>query len=64
MEVVGDEPQLDPIEHGAYCWQTFDAALATVHYRGLKDGLRSVREYVTGPAVPAPELCLRGPPSA
>jgi hypothetical protein len=32
-----------------------------VHYRGLKDGLRSVREYVTGPDGAAPELCLRGP---
>ena len=32
---------------------------------GLKDGLRSVREYVTGPSAPAPELCLRaGRPTA
>ena len=64
VEVVSDEPQLDPVEHSAYCWRPFDAALATVHYRGLKDGLRSVREYVTGPDGAAPELCLRGPSSA
>jgi hypothetical protein len=60
IEVVGDEPHLDPAEHGAYRWLPFDAALGAVHYRGLKDGLRSVHEYVTGPDVPAPELCLRG----
>ena len=64
IEVVGDEPHLDPAEHGAYRWLPFDAALGTVHYRGLKDGLRSVHEYVTGPAVPAPELCLRAGPAA
>src|SRR5262249_7216650 len=54
VEVVGDQPHLDPIEHSAYCWRPFDAALAMVHYRGLKDGLRSVREYVTGSDVAAP----------
>lgn len=64
IEVVDDEPHLDPAEHGAYRWLPFDAALDTVHYRGLKDGLRSVHEYVTGPAVPAPELCLRAGPAA
>ena len=61
VEVVGDQPYLDSIEHSDYCWRPFDAALAMVHYRGLKDGLRSVREYVTGPGVAAPELCLRSP---
>ena len=61
VEVEGDQCRLDPIEHSAYCWRPFDAALTMVHYRGLKDGLRSVREYVTGPDVAAPELCLRGP---
>ena len=60
-EVVGDQPRLDPAEHSTYCWRPYDAALAMVHYRGLKDGLRSVREYVTGPQAAAPELCLRGP---
>ena len=61
VEVVGDQPHLDPTEHSAYCWRPFDAALTMVHYRGLKDGLRSVREYVTGPEGAAPELCLRSP---
>ena len=32
--------------------------LERVHYRGLKDGLRSVHEYITGVADPARELCL------
>ena len=36
-----------------------DAALARVHYRGLKDGLRSVGEYITGVTHPARELRLR-----
>jgi hypothetical protein len=63
VEVTGDEPHLNLDEHSAYRWLPFDAALAAVHYRGLKDGLRSVREYVTGSDTPAPELCLRaGPP--
>ena len=61
VEVVNDQPTLDPIEHGSYCWRPFDAALALVHYRGLKDGLRSVREYVTGAVIAARELCLRDP---
>jgi len=64
VDVVGDQPHLDPVEHSAYCWRSYDAALAMVHFRGLKDGLRSVREYITGPDVAAPELCLRGPSSA
>jgi len=51
-EVPRGEPRLDPAEHSAYEWLTYEAALAAVHYRGLKEGLRSVREYVTGPAVP------------
>jgi hypothetical protein len=35
-----------------------EKAADRVHYRGLKDGLRSVREYVTGVNSPAKELCL------
>jgi hypothetical protein len=31
-----------------YRWCTFDAALALVNYRGLADGLRSTREFITG----------------
>jgi lipoyl(octanoyl) transferase len=50
---------LDPEEHAEYAWLPFEAALDRVHYRGLRDGLRSVRDYVTGIASPAPELRLR-----
>lgn len=57
-EVDGSDPRLDAVEHAAFRWLPFDAALEAVHYRGLKDGLRSVREYVTGPSEPAAELCL------
>lgn len=62
-EVADTDPQLNPEEHSLCGWFRYETALATVHYRGLKDGLRSVREYVTGPAVPALELCLRAKPS-
>lgn len=55
----GDDPRLNPAEHSTFRWLPYEAALAAVHYRGLKDGLRSVRDYVTGPTSPAPELCLR-----
>ena len=58
------DPQLNPEEHSEFGWFPYDAALDAVHYRGLKDGLRSVHEYVTGPKAPAPELCLRARPSA
>jgi 8-oxo-dGTP pyrophosphatase MutT (NUDIX family) len=50
---------LDPEEHAEFEWLSYDAAYARVHYRGLKDGLRSVNEYVTGTAHAAPELRLR-----
>lgn len=50
---------LDPEEHAAHAWLSFEAALARVHYRGLKDGLRSVHEYVTSLDEPAAELRLR-----
>jgi 8-oxo-dGTP pyrophosphatase MutT (NUDIX family) len=50
---------LNPVEHSEYEWLPYDAALERVHYRGLKDGLRSVAEYVTAAARPAPELRLR-----
>jgi hypothetical protein len=58
-ELAGGDPQLDPEEHSLFAWVSYEAALAAVHYRGLKDGLRSVYEYVTGPTAPAAELCLR-----
>jgi ADP-ribose pyrophosphatase YjhB (NUDIX family) len=62
-ELAAGDPHLNSEEHSLFGWFGYETALAAVHYRGLKDGLRSVREYVTGPTVPAPELCLRAKPS-
>lgn len=50
---------LHPEEHAEHAWLPYEEALARVHYRGLKDGLRSTHEYITGAAHPAPELQLR-----
>ncbi|MGQ0641594.1 MAG: NUDIX domain-containing protein [Gemmatimonadaceae bacterium] len=56
---VADVPvRLEPSEHSEYAWCSYEQALERVHYRGLKDGLRSVDEYVTGASHPARELCL------
>ena len=63
-ELAGGDPRLNPEEHSLFGWFPYESALAAVHYRGLKDGLRSVYEYVTGPTLPAPELCLRAKPTA
>ncbi len=57
-EVADATVRLDPAEHAESAWLPYATCLERVHYRGLKDGLRSVQEYVTGPARPAPELCL------
>ena len=57
-EVAGGSVILDPAEHAEYAWLPYQACLDRVHYRGLKDGLRSVHEYITGVEAPAPELCL------
>ena len=57
-EVAAAEVRLDPREHAESRWCTFEEALGLVNYRGLKDGLRSTREYVTGPETPAAELRL------
>lgn len=51
--------RLDPAEHAECAWLPYEVALDRVHYRGLKEGLRSTREYVTGAASPALELRLR-----
>lgn len=51
--------QLNHAEHSEYEWLSYSAAHERVHYRGLKDGLRSVHEYITGATHPAPELQLR-----
>jgi ADP-ribose pyrophosphatase YjhB (NUDIX family) len=50
--------RLDTAEHSEFAWLSFEDCLDRVHYRGLKDGLRSVHEYVTGIEEPAKELCL------
>jgi hypothetical protein len=50
--------RLDAREHSDYAWLPYATCLERVHYRGLKDGLRSVQEYVTGPASPASEFRL------
>jgi hypothetical protein len=63
-EVDADDVTLDPDEHSVHAWLPIDACLERVHYRGLKDGLRSVHEYITGVDVPARELCLREKSSA
>ncbi len=61
---VADAPvRLEPSEHAEYGWFTLEQCLERVHYRGLKDGLRSVHEYVTGVANPARELCLYSSPN-
>lgn len=57
-EVVDAPVTLDPEEHAEYAWLPYEACLERVHYRGLKDGLRSVQEYITGPATPAAQLRL------
>jgi 8-oxo-dGTP pyrophosphatase MutT (NUDIX family) len=57
-EVNPGDLRLDPAEHAEYRWCSYEKALGLVNYRGLRDGLRSTREYVTGPATPLPELRL------
>jgi hypothetical protein len=57
-EVEDAALRLNPSEHSEYAWLSLDECLSRVHYRGLKDGLRSVHEYITGVDAPAKELCL------
>ena len=57
-EVLESVVRLDAAEHAEAQWLPLEECLQRVHYRGLKDGLRSVHEYVTGVAAPARELCL------
>lgn len=54
-----EDVTLNPVEHSAYAWLPLEAARARVHYRGLKDGLNSVAEYVTETPSPAPQLRLK-----
>ena len=60
-EVEEGDVRLDASDHSDYEWLPFETCLERVHYRGLKDGLRSVQEYITGVADPARELCLYPP---
>jgi hypothetical protein len=57
-EVGESVVRLNAAEHAECEWLPAEECLKRVHFRGLKDGLRSVQEYVTGPAAPARELCL------
>ena len=57
-EIERADVQLDPAENSEYGWYTLDECLDRVHFRGLKEGLRSVHEYITGVSEPAEELCL------
>lgn len=57
-EVPDAAIRLDPIEHSTYEWLSLEDSLERVHYRGLKDGLRSVNDYVTGVREVARELRL------
>ncbi len=57
-EVEESVVRLNAAEHSEFQWLSMDECLSRVHYRGLKEGLRSVHEYVTGPESPARELCL------
>ncbi len=60
-EVDGFETEvtLDAEEHERFAWVPYEEAMEYVHYRGLKDGLRSTHEYITGVDRPARELQLR-----
>ena len=62
-EVEDANVRLDPSEHSEFAWLSREECLKRVHYRGLKDGLRSVHDYVTGVEAPAKELCLYAAPS-
>lgn len=57
-EVLESAARLNSAEHAEYEWLPLEECLARVHFRGLKEGLRSVHEYVTGSESPARELCL------
>ena len=57
-EAASNEVRLDPAEHAEYRWSSYEDASRLVTFRGLKDGLASVREYVTERVPPLPELKL------
>ena len=57
-EVEEGAVRLDAEEHSEFGWFSLEECLERIHYRGLKEGLASVHEYVTGSESPAKELCL------
>ncbi|MBL0124052.1 MAG: NUDIX domain-containing protein [Betaproteobacteria bacterium] len=57
-EVRDGHVLLNPVEHAEFGWYSFAQALTMLHFRGLKDGLRSTVEYITGVTEPAKELQL------
>jgi lipoyl(octanoyl) transferase len=60
VETDGTTPvRLNPDVHSEHAWLPYEVALGRVHFRGLKDGLRSTHEYITDVDEPAPELRLR-----
>ena len=50
---------LNPEEHAEFRWCDYDEARRLVNYRGLKEGLASVRDYVTERDPPLRELRLK-----
>ena len=60
---INGDVRLEPSAHSEYEWLPCETCLERVHFRGLKDGLRSVHECITGVADPARELCLYVRPS-
>jgi hypothetical protein len=57
-EATPGDIKLDPAEHAEYRWCPFDEAQRLIGFRGLKEGLASVREFVTERATPMRELQL------
>jgi hypothetical protein len=57
-ESTASEVRLDAAEHAEYRWCSAEEASGLVSFRGLRDGLASVREFVTERAAPLPELRL------
>jgi len=50
-EVLESAVRLNAAEHSEYEWLPLDECQRRVHFRGLKEGLRSVEEYITGVAL-------------
>lgn len=67
MQIIGvyaaetgqEDVRLDPDEHSDSGWFSLHECLERVRFKGLKEGLRSVHEYVTSVERPAQELRLK-----